>query len=76
MPGLSDDPEAEFIPGTLGTASGMNLTVRLTVFIDQPFRMSGETICDAVCLPLDVPNFIIINHQIRLNGEKAFVIYV
>ena len=32
--GLSDDPEAEFIPGTLGTTSCITLIARLTVLFD------------------------------------------
>ena len=74
VPGLSDDSEAEFIPVNLGKASGMNLTVRLTVFLCQPFRSSGETICDTVCLSLDVSDLIVIRHQIALYSKKVSVV--
>ena len=76
VPGLSEDSEAEVIPGALGTVSSSTLTVRLSVLSNYPLRMPGETICDAVCLSLDVCDLIIISHEIRLYFEKTAVVNV
>ena len=74
--GLSENSEAEFIPGALGTVSCTALTVRLSVLSNYPLRTPGETICDAVCLSLDVSDLIIISHEIRLYFEKTAVVNV
>ena len=76
VPGLSENSEAEFIPGALGTISCTTLTVRLSVLSNYPLRTLGGTICESVCLSLDVSDLIIISHEIRLYFEKTAVVYV
>ena len=74
--GLSEDSQTEFFPGALGTISCTTVTVRLSVLSNYPLRTPGETICDSVCLPLDVPNVVVIGHEVSLYSEESIVVNV
>ena len=64
VPGLSEDSDTEFVPWALGITFCTTLTVRMSILSNYSLRMPEETICDAVGLPLDVSDFLIISHQI------------